>query len=252
MYGARVGARSGRRAGYRSGPGPAARAMGAGKRWSKSKNAWVARRSTGTGLNNMSLFQPSAHAEQKYLDLAVTAYAVNTTGTVQLINGCSQGDGEQNRTGNKITMTSISIRGVLEANAATQVEGEAVILLMMDIHSNTGTPGISEIFNESVPTAYSSRINGSRFHTIRRWFMPYGVQAAIGGTNATLLPKGNNQTLVVDETIKVNLPTHFTGSGGTVSAVISGAIFLVCLGDVAAGTGAVSFVASTRCRFLDA
>lgn len=251
MYGARAGARGGYRAGRRNGPSLASRTVGGGKRWSKSRGAWVERKKRGTGINNTSMFQPSASTEYKYLDISTTAYAVNTTGAVTLINGCSQGAGEEQRVGDTMTMTSISVRGVLEANAATQVEGEALVLLLYDRHNNAGTPAIAEILNASEPFAFNSRVNTSRFLTIRRWCMPYCVTPAIGGTNASLWPKGDNGSLYVDETVKVNLPVRFEGTASTAAGIKNGAVYLVTLGDVAAGTGAVSFVAATRIRFTD-
>lgn len=187
--------------------------------------------------------------EHKFVDVAAAFYPADTTGTVTLLNGVSQGDDFTNRQGRQVTFTSISIKGILSPVDATTSPCYCRLIVVWDSAQNSGTaPAITDLLVSSTSLSHNNLNNRMRFKVLM------DEQYAVGGVQDTA-----TQAYAMSPTVQVinrylKLPpgctTTYSGTGATAGAIQSGAIWMFTIGSQAANSGGTYGVA-TRCRFVD-
>lgn len=187
--------------------------------------------------------------EHKFVDVTAAGYAADTTGSVTLLNGVAQGDDFNNRQGRQVTMTSISIKGMLQPVDASTNPTYCRLIVVWDNAQNSGSaPVITDLLAQSVSESHNNLNNRMRFKILM------DEQYAIGGVSntATQAYAGAPSVYTVNRYLKLpqGCTTTFSGTGATAGSIQSGAIWMFTIGDQAAGSGGSFFVA-TRCRFVD-
>lgn len=192
--------------------------------------------------------------ELKAVDLAPFNYGCNDTGAVTLLNGTQRGADINQRNGRKIRVKKLFIRGrvTLENQTLASTDtppGQARVIVVIDWQQNGGSlPGITDILDTLDPTSQLKLANRDRFKVLSdKTFEFDGMRAASGtlGINRVVAKYKWHKRLNVDV-------TYDDSNNGDHTDIVTGAIYLVTLGNWAAGTNTDCFARlSSRCRFED-
>lgn len=165
---------------------------------------------------------------------------IDSTGEVNLLNGMSQGTDNFERIGRRVTLKSIELHMTAKATAATGLRQKALAFLVLDKHPNGATPAITDMLTISNVLALRNLDNRDRFVFLRRW-------------EFQLTPDTQNQSIKGFKYYKrMNTQMTFDDSNnGDITDIRSGALFLVTLGENAAGDTAGTMNFRYRIRFLD-
>jgi len=180
------------------------------------------------------------------IDTAEATYALDTTGSITLVNGVDTGTDFTNRIGRKITIKSILLQGYTETQDTDVAATLCRVMIIQDSQPNGATPTIANIFNAATSSAPLNLTNRDRFRVIiDKWFV-------CGYYNKTAtFSLGDQTTRLVKKYKKCNIPVTFSGTAATIASIQSNSLLLVTLGNQAAGAG-YAFKGSVRCRFVDA
>lgn len=185
--------------------------------------------------------------ETGYVDASFNE-GVDTTGSVQHINIVPAGTTVETRVGKKILLKGIQMRARLTAGA-TAVTNQAAYMIVYDKRPTGSLPTITDFIETAVPTAMNNDNNSGRFVVLKRV-----DEVLAGSTMAT------GEIPPTDSTIKIEswwldlkgLPTCFKSAGtGAIDDTEEGALYLVTVGNVSAGTAACTLFGQVRVRFLD-
>lgn len=203
------------------------------------------------------IIQVKSGVEKKVIDVAPAVYQVNTTGSLTLLNGCVRGTDIGDRVGRKILVKSIYIRGYCSSELSTTFTASTNaitqllrMIVVYDNEANAGTPLITDILKTALSYSQLNIDNRDRFTVLA------DEQYVIGAvsTNSTpALLAGSEQGANVQRYIKCNHPVIYNSSNnGDYSDINTGSIWMVWIGNVAAGTGTDGNArVSTRVRFTD-
>jgi hypothetical protein len=188
-----------------------------------------------------------AYAKEKgYLDTAVVAYPLDTTGSVTLLNAVPQGAGVTQRVGKKIVMKGLQCRGVAQ-NGPTASANDVAFCIVYDKRPNGAIPLITDILAGTTATSMNNDSNAGRFSILKRW-----DEVMVGNVAA---PANYTETCVVGCDWWLDLksrPTVYKAAGtGAIGDIEEGALYLLTVGGNVAGTTAAALIASFRMRFLD-
>lgn len=199
-------------------------------------------------------FDRVGQKELKYIDVSAGTAAGDTTGSVSCINLVATGTDLTNRIGRKINLKSYEIRGIVRpedtlVTGANCVQTSHVRLMIIYDRAPTGTlPTITEILQASHSNSMLATENTHRFTVLSNW------EAAIGpsvmDTTATQAVIHGSTGVPIHLYRKINLSEYFDGTTATQASVSFGALYLLTIGDQAAGAGA-TFTISSRVRFND-
>lgn len=182
--------------------------------------------------------------ETGYVDLGTNQYAADTTGTITLLATIAQGTTVNQRVGKKALYRSIQCRGEVQSNAATTV-AQAAMILVYDRRPTGALPAITDVLVTITSEALNNDANSGRFKILRR--LDYTL---IGNTTT---PTTGKEAVEIDFWFRLkDLPAVFKAAGtGAIADIEEGAIYLVTVGNVAAGTAAAAFNVGFRTRFID-
>lgn len=194
-------------------------------------------------------YAQGATKEHKYNDVAVATYAADTTGSVTLLNGIAQGDDNNNREGRQVTMTSISIKGMLTPVDLNSNASYCRLIVVWDSANNGGAaPAITDLLTASTSVCHNNLNNRMRFKVLM------DEQYVIGGISDATTQSFAGSPTVVTINRYLKLPpgcvTTFSGTGATSASIQSGAIWMFTIGNNVANAGGAYQVA-TRVRFVD-
>lgn len=193
------------------------------------------------GLNRRAV----ASKETGFVDLANANYNCDTTGSIALVATIAQGASVNQRVGKKVLLKSCQVRGVVYAGS-TGTHAQAAWMLVYDRRPTGSLPAITDILVTANATAFTNDANSGRFRIVRRW-----SQSVTGNTGTPVLTEELNWN--IDEFINLrNLPEVFKAAGtGAIGDIEEGALYLVTVGSVAAGTAAPVAALGFRTRFVD-
>lgn len=204
--------------------------------------------------NAMQIYVPSRNIPQRriqkapqevnYVDLGSIAYPLDTTGSITLISQIAQGATVNQRIGKRAYYKSLLIRGIVVAGSTGTV-ADGAYLIVYDKRPNGALPAITDILTAVSPHAFMNDNNTGRFEIIRR------KDFNILGNSVT--PTTGQESCNVDEYIKLNKrPITFESAGtGAIGDIDSGALYLVTVGNLSAGTTAPTLTARFRTRFTE-
>lgn len=182
--------------------------------------------------------------EKGYVDIASASYACDTTGSITLLNTIPQGAGVSQRVGKKVVLKGLQCRGFVLSNNTTTVADTAYIIVY-DKRPTGSLPAITDILVTANTQSMNNDNNGGRFRILKR------VDAVVSGN--ALTPATGNEVHDADWWLDMkSAPTTYKAAAtGAIGDIEEGALYLVTVGNVAAGTAAASATLAFRLRFLD-
>nr|WAE42226.1 MAG: capsid protein [Cressdnaviricota sp.] len=211
-----------------------------------------------------------------------TNLPINVTGCMQFVNCIQLGNGVSQRIGNKIKMKSLRIRFEIDSVTAAGVntttyanESYLRFIVMYDRETNNYAPttGAGQTVTAYWPTNVvlqdirqdNNIINGNydsnlsiayqdRFVILRDKLIVLPPWVAAGNDGAYVAGVAQTRNYIIDDFITLkSLETVFSGSSApmSLSYCTTGALHIMVVGDVAAGSEAWSLTGITRLRFQD-
>lgn len=183
--------------------------------------------------------------EKKVVDTAPSSYVCDTTGSVTLLNGVATGTDFTDRIGRKIMLKSVYVRGRIAPVDGGTSNSLARVMIVYDMQANGAAPAITDILKTATSQDQLNMNNRDRFRVIMdKQFPVGGVDTTVGYAQAPCI-------FQVKKFKRLNLETLYSGTTNAIASIATGALFMVTIGDVAAGSGA-TFNGSVRVRFMDA
>lgn len=195
--------------------------------------------SKGINKNSMS----TKAGERHYKDINQTNYVADTTGTVTLINGVSTGSAATQRCGNKVFLDSVHITGRIRSISDLVIRTRCDLYVIWDKQPGAAVPNMTDFFVESVSGSPKNLDNRERFHVVLREFYCIGGKVAAGESKDPSID-------IVDLHKELDLRTIYKGDGNAIGDISTGAMYLVTIGDQAAGAGG-EFRVAVRLRFWE-
>lgn len=188
--------------------------------------------------------------ELKFFDVAAATYACDTTGAVTLLNGIAQGDDVTTRDGRVVFNASVRIIGKFTGQDGIVSDTLCRVMLVWDQNNNSAAavPAITDILTASTSVSHLNLNNRARFIILRDHMVSYGAHDI---TTATSTFSSSPNTGELDWYVRLGKSkTIYSGTTGVIGSIASGALYLVTIGDQAAGAG-YSFNATSRVRFTE-
>lgn len=198
--------------------------------------------------------------EKKVNDLVTATYQVNTTGTITLLACPQLGTDYNNRTGRKINLKSVFIRGFVRTEESSTLSINSIASQMarfIIFIDNQPTPAtavaVTDVLVEALPSSQLNLSNRDRFQIICD--KTYTFDPAVLSTVATQsICSLSRQIWPIKKYKYLNVETLFNATnGGTFADITTGALYMLWIGSNAAGAGTdINAVLSTRVRYTDA
>lgn len=202
-------------------------------------------------------------AELKCLDVAQQVLTFNKTTTpptFQLLNAVVNGAEIYQRTGRKIYMKSIHLKGAIYPTNGTPSTsmGALRLIVFFDAQPNAAAPTIATLLKDANAAAGTSQFselnldNRERFTILREKIFVMGQSTTVTNIGQAVAQDGT-QCLHLNEFIKLKrIEALFNATnGGTIADVTSGAIFIVALSDSVMADGSWFLSYSSRLRYYD-
>lgn len=180
------------------------------------------------------------------VDTAQAVYALDSTGTVALLNGVAQGADFNQRIGRKITMRSVQIRGLITPQDASVSSNLGRIMIIYDTQPNGALPAITDVLNVASSTSMMNLNNRDRFKIL----MDEQVGCGAVETGATLAYAQAPGVTSIQRWIRLNHDVVFDGTTAAIGDIQTGSLFILTVGFQAANAGH-NCNASLRMRFVD-
>lgn len=188
--------------------------------------------------------------ETGYLDTASAQYAMDTTGSVTLLNAVPQGTAVTQRVGKKIAMKSIQVRGY-STNSATASVNDVAWLLVYDKRPTGSLPAVTDILVAVSSLSMNNDNNSGRFEVIKRVDRMLIGNASFTGAVANALTECTSASEDAFVYLRNRETVYKAATTGAIGDIEQGALYLVTVGNTAAGTAAAALAAGFRLRFLD-
>lgn len=219
-------------------------------------NRRMARRVVGTGrqyvarvVREMPLYAPLAYSrpEMKYVDAAVSA-GCDTTGTATFLTPIPLGSGMSAREGTRVTLCGVQLRGKV-ASGPTTFYAKAALILVYDRETKGAAPAITDVLTGANSEVFQNTANRSRFDILARW-----DYECLGAADGVTQPQTGREVFSVDKKVTFNrVQVWDEDPVGTtpLAHIISGGLFLICVGDNPAGNQAAIFKGNARVMYGD-
>lgn len=189
--------------------------------------------------------QHRVKAEFKTIDNLGVNGAVDTTGSLYLINTCTTGDDITNREGRETLMRSVQVTGITRSTVTNGVRQQHRIMLIYDRQTNAAPPVLLDILAAATVHAPRNLDNRKRFKILM------DKKYTVGPDSGVVQQSGESEKIWTFYR-KLRHPCSFNAvNGGTITDFISGSLYLLHLGNIAAGGTAGSYTFSSRVRFTD-
>jgi len=185
--------------------------------------------------------------EKKTVDVDPTVVAVNTTGSVTLLNGIATGTDFTDRIGRKVLLKSIQLRWQLEPTDQVVGGNLCRIVIVYDAQTNGAAPAVTDVLKSASPLANVNLNNRDRFQilfdkTYLQLFAANTATQAVAFGQAYF--RGKLYRRLKHEMV-------FGGTTAAVGSIQTGSIYLITIGsNIATADSQLSF--TSRIRFMDA
>lgn len=197
------------------------------------------------GLNRRGV----ASRETGFVDLGAASYNIDTTGTITLIPTIAQGASVNQRVGKKILLKSLQCRG-FAVNGSTATINDSAIIFVYDKRPTGALPAITDVLVSANSQSLNNDANSGRFSIVKRLdFMMIGPQTGTIATEQLTDSTGVSCDFYLD--LRKRACTFKAAGTGAIGDIEEGALYMITVGQVAAGTGAASATLSFRTRFID-
>lgn len=173
--------------------------------------------------------QQAVGGEQKFKDLSINdssiAAAMSKFNPMVIV----QGDGESERIGRKVTIKSISLKGMLHLNSgavATSTSETLIIKIVQDSQTNGAEFAATQLLENDAFQSHNNLANRSRFKVLKS--LVYTLNATAGASVASPAVVFAEHRVYVDCYLKVNIPVEFDNSAttGAITTVRSNSIWI--------------------------
>lgn len=193
---------------------------------------------------------PGMNRELGYIDIASANYALDTTGSVTLLNAVTQGAAVTQRVGKKIALKGLQCRGYM-INNSTAVTNDVAFLIVYDKRPTGALPTVTDILVSATSFSMNNDANSGRFSILKRVDEMLIGNPSFTGAVANAL----TETTATDADWWLDLKGRETvykaaGTGG-IGDIEQGALYLVTVGQTITGTAAATLGVGFRLRFLD-
>lgn len=187
--------------------------------------------------------------EWKYHDNA-DAKDINSTPSFTLLNGIAEGVGATERVGQKVLIRSLEIRAQGWVTAATGVTNVCRAIIVQDRQTNTAVIGnITDVLEANNCMAPRSLPNRHRFKILWDKFFLLGGVLNGAGTGSSIPEQKLFKSYIK---FRKPIPMHFNqGEDANVASITSNSIYLVLLGNIAAGATDANLTYYIRVRYTD-
>lgn len=183
---------------------------------------------------------PGESGEFKSKDTTINAAVIDSTGSVNLINGIARGDDINERTGREIILKSIQINGRIRSTAATGVTQIGRVICVYDRQTNGAAPAITDVLTSNSTTSARNLENRRRFKILMDKVFALSAAGQSGEQQEFRFYR------------RLRHPVTFNaGDAGTVADIASGSLYILTLGENAPGATAGSTTMVSRVRFQD-
>lgn len=211
--------------------------------------------------------QPTAlyarSGEVNALDLPYASYGLSSTAVITCLNLIRVGSTYVNRTGRRVEMKSIRVRGNIDTLRTSIAEDMVRIMVVYDRQTNGAFPTIQDILASTdqaaanTTTSYSNANlnNRDRFQILRDWWtMLPPLTLTVGQVSTPGFTDPVRPTFVVDFYVKLKgLIAQFKAdsSPAVIGDIATGGLFLVTYGNVVFNSEGYTSYLETRLRFTD-
>lgn len=197
------------------------------------------------GLNRRGV----ASKETGFVDTASATYAFDTTGTIALVPTIAQGASVNQRVGKKILLKSLQMRGLAQ-NGTTASTNDCAMLIVYDKRPTGALPAITDILVTANSQAMNNDANSGRFAILKRWdFLMIGPVTGTIATQQLTDCSALSADFFLD--LQNRAEVFKAAATGAIGDIEEGALYVVTVGNIPAGTGAASMVTTFRTRFID-
>lgn len=193
---------------------------------------------------------PGMSRELGYVDLGHSNYACDTTGSVTLLNTVAQGAAVTQRVGKKIAMKGIQCRGSSQ-NASDADFNDIAYMIVYDKRPTGALPTVTDILVTASSNSMNNDANAGRFSILKRV-----DKILIGNSSVTgVVANFPSDSIALDESWYLDLKgrevVYKAAATGAIGDIEQGALYLVTVGNNAAGASAAVLSVGFRLRFLD-
>ncbi len=197
-----------------------------------------------TGRVTATQYRPSALTGEKlFLDKVVAAAAIDTTHLITTLNLMDVGSAVGQRNGRRAEMVSVYIRYCIQLGA-TETTSTVRLLLIYDKQANGAAITAPDVLDANTPEAMLNMDNRERFDIL--WDKTFGmnITAADSGSGP------NQHHVFLKKFVKLrNREIIFSGTGGGIADIATGALYLMSLSTEAVGATAPVGNFVTRLRY---
>jgi len=176
-----------------------------------------------------------------------TSFTLNadTTGSIILVNGVAQGNTQTTRVGRKMVIRSITINFRVSSGTTT-ITSDFRVALVLDTQANGQALSITDVYDSVSPTSLRNLGNSERFRVLMVW------EGTNSGNTGTAGQQTETSALAYKLFRMQNIAVQFNnGTDDTIGSIATNSIYLIAMGNRAAGTGASVVVGDCRIRFTD-
>lgn len=192
----------------------------------------------------------AAAKETGFVDVAGANYAMDTTGTITLLNVVAQGTSVNQRVGKKIMMKGLQCRGNL-TTGTTAVVNDVAYLIVYDKRPTGTLPAITDVLVAATPTAMNNDANSGRFQILKRLDQVLIGNGSLTGAVANALTEKTSLDADWYLDLKKKEVVYKAAGTGVMADIEQGALYLITVGGTAAGTAAANAALAFRFRFYD-
>lgn len=187
--------------------------------------------------------------ESHYVDTqSNNTWVSNNVSNVYLLNTVPQGASVQQRTGKRIHLTGLQIRGNVRANGVTSTVTDCSFVIVYDKRPTGAMPVITDIFTTSDPQGFMNDNNAGRFSILKR------MDFVLTGNISSTANVQTNTVKSLDSYLNLkNRVTVFESAGtGGIGDIDQGALYFIPMSDATtvSANGAVGTL-SFRLRYID-
>lgn len=185
--------------------------------------------------------------EAKYVDIANAVYVLNGTGTIAHMSIIPQNSTVNGKIGRKAELTYFQIRGQFSADTTSTVQAYAAYLVW-DAQPVGALPAIAGVVLDTADAySFPKRENVQRFRILRKW------TGVLSGNITT--PATGQEVTRIDDYIRLPKGLVVVSKDGDTTGVIgniaNGALYLVTVGTIGAGTADGNLTVTCRTGFRD-
>lgn len=182
--------------------------------------------------------------ESGYVDTVAANYPLDSTGSVTLLNTVPNNTTVSSRVGKKILGKGLQMRGNIR-NGSTATTNDIAYMIVYDKRPTGSLPTVNTILVSASPHALNNDANAGRFRILFRHDNVLSGETTTA-VNSACIKSADNYVVMKD------LPTVYKALGtGAIDDIEEGALYLVTVGNVVAGTAAATLTAGFRYRFVD-